>query len=51
MLDLLVGQIASIVRFNGLTVIAHAIRTMPAHSGVAGSLDLAIFLVQGVIDR
>lgn len=49
MLDLLFGQVASIVGLDGLTVVTHAVRAMSAHSGVARSLDFAIFLVQSVV--
>ena len=51
MLDLLLFQVVFAVRFDGHAVIAHAFGSMPAHLLVFLAMDLAILLIQPVVQR
>ena len=50
MLDLLFCKITGVIRFDGLTILAHSFGAMLAHPVVARSLDLSILLIQGIIE-
>lgn len=49
--DLLLGKVLGVVWFEGHAVIAHALGTVSAHLGIFWSVDLAILLVQCVVQR
>lgn len=50
-LDLLLGQILRVVGFQGHAVVTHASRPMFAHPQILTALNLAILLVQQVVER
>lgn len=49
-LDFLFGQILRIVGLQGHAVVTHASRPMLAHPEVLTALDLAILLVQQIVE-
>lgn len=50
MLDLLFREVLGVVRLQRHTVVAHSPRAMLAHPLVFGSLDLAIFLIEEIVE-
>lgn len=50
MLDLLFGEVLGIVRLERHTVVAHSPGAMLAHSLVFGSLNLAISLIEQIVE-